>query len=175
SRFCRCSFAFCLSRLCLLGLAGREIRSFVTLAIKGNLGDPDSGKRLAMSVNLLVLLFALEVEDQDLIGLAAFHHLPTDDCTGSRTNGAFLARDGQNVIEFNHIAISGGQLLNFHYVAGCDAVLLSSGANYRVHNSLPCPFKALGRKGLILTCKIASAAMLNRQEFPPVANLVILT
>ena len=127
----------------------------MALAIKGNLGDPDSGKRLTMSVNLLVLLFALEVENKDLIGLAAFHHLSADYGTGSGADGAFLAGDGQNVVEFNNVAICGGQLLNFHYVAGCDAVLLSSGANYRVNNSLPCPFKALGRKGLILTCKIA--------------------
>ena len=80
----------------------------MALAIESYFGDPYGSKRLAMSVNLLVLLFALEVEDQDLIGLAAFHYLSADYGTGTGANGAFLAGDSQNVIEFNNVAISGG-------------------------------------------------------------------
>src|SRR6185312_16637819 len=104
-RLGRSSLAF---RLCLLRLAGRKVGRFVALAIKSYFGDPYGSKRLAMSVNLLVLLFALEVEDQDLIGLATFHYLSADYGTGTGTNGAFLAGDSQNVIEFNNVAICGG-------------------------------------------------------------------
>jgi hypothetical protein len=139
----------------LADFAGAASPSAAGFAFLGLRAGSSGGKGLAMSVNLLVLFFAFEVEDQDLVCLAAFHDLSADHCACAGTDSALLAGHGQNVIEFNGVAVGGRQLLNFHYVAGCDAVLLSPGANYRVHNSLHRPFKALGRKGLILTCKIA--------------------
>src|SRR4029077_18571999 len=149
------AFSRC-GRLCLLRLACRQVRSGEAFAVEGDLSDPYSGKRLPMSVNLFVLLLALEMEDQNFVRAATFHDLAANHCAGARADRALLAGNGKNVIELNGIAVSGGQFLHFYNVAGCDAVLLPPGANYRVHNSLHRPFKALGRKGLILTCKIAS-------------------
>src|SRR6478672_1098687 len=82
-RLCRSGFAFGRSGLCLFRLGGRQVGSGKALAIESDFGDPYGSKRLAMSVNFFVLLFALEVEDQDLVRLAAFHYLPTDDRTGA--------------------------------------------------------------------------------------------
>src|SRR6202023_522013 len=99
SRLRRGGFAFGRSSLCLFGLAGRQVRSGEALAIESNFRNSYRGKGLAMSINLLVLLFALEVEDQNLVSLAAFHYLGSYYSASARTDGAFLARDGQNVVE----------------------------------------------------------------------------
>src|ERR1700733_11685218 len=96
-----------------------------------------------MSENLLVLLFALEVEDQNLGGLSAFHHLAADDSSCARADFACFRRNSKNIIEFNCVAIGGRQLFHFHNVAGCDAVLLSPGANYRVHPLSIAPSKRM--------------------------------
>src|SRR5579859_7900356 len=140
-RLCRSGLPFS-RRLCLFRPRSGQVGSGKALAIESDLGDPYRSKRLAMSVNLLVLLFALEVEDQDLVRTAALHHLSADDSASAWANSAFLARHGQNVIKFNHVAVGGGQLLNFHYVAGCDAVLFPPGANYRVHKLSPSPLQS---------------------------------
>src|SRR4051812_1927761 len=113
-------YGFC---LCLLRLARGQIRRGEALAIKGDLSDPDRGEGLPMAVNLLVLLFALEVEYQDLVGPSCFHHLPAYHGSGAGSNRAFLAGDRQNVIELHGIAVAGGQLLNIHYVSGSNAIL----------------------------------------------------
>src|SRR5579859_804670 len=89
-----------------------------------------------MTVNLLVLLLALEVEDQDLVGASGLHHLSADHGACARADGAFLAGNRQNVIELDGVAIAGRELLNFDHVSGRNPILLSSGANDRVHNSL---------------------------------------
>src|SRR5579859_6275822 len=140
-RLCRSGLPFS-RRLCLFRPRSGQVGSGKALAVERDLGDPYRGKRLAMPVNLLVLLFALEVEDENFVGLAAFHHLSANDSAGAGTDSAFLPGHSQNVIEFNHVAISGGQLLNFHYVAGCDAVLFPPGANYRVHKLSPSPLQS---------------------------------
>src|SRR5260221_88612 len=146
----------CYCRFCLLRFAGRQVRSGEALAVECDLSNSYRGKRLPMSINLLVLLLALEMEDQNLVRAAAFHDLAADHCACARADGALLAGNGKNVIELNGIAVSGGALFQLFKLPRCDAVLFPPGANYRVHNSLHRPFKALGRKGLILTCKIAS-------------------
>src|SRR6478672_11948955 len=70
-RLCGSGFAFGRSRLFLFRLGGGQVGSGKALAIESDFGDPYGSKRLAMSVNFFVLLFALEVEDQDLVRLAA--------------------------------------------------------------------------------------------------------
>src|SRR5580765_1427558 len=102
-----------------------------------------------MSVDFLVLLLALEMKDKDLIGTAAFHDLAAHHSPSARADCAFLGGNSKNVIEFNGVAVSGGQLFHFHYVAGCDAVLLSPGANYRVHTLSIAPSKRMAQKDLI--------------------------
>src|SRR5579859_2824332 len=101
-----------------------------------------------MAVNLLVLLFTLEVEDQDLVGLPGLHHLSTDHGASARADGAFLAGNRQNVIELDGVAIAGGQLLNVDNVSGRNPILLSSGANDGVHNSLHSRSRCLPGKDL---------------------------
>src|SRR5215469_16388563 len=52
----------------------QKLRSFEALSAKGNLGDAHSRKRLPMPAQLLVLLLALVVEDQNLRAASFFHH-----------------------------------------------------------------------------------------------------
>src|SRR6185437_11767833 len=125
-----------LSRSSLSGL-GFYFRSFEGLAVKGDLSDPYGGKRLAMAVNLFVLLLPLEMEDQDLVRASAFHHLAGDHGALAGANGACLGGNRQHVIEFHRIALRGRKLLNLYYVSGRHTILLPPGANHRVHNSLP--------------------------------------
>src|SRR6185312_2774839 len=125
-----------LSRSSLLGL-GFYFRSFEGLAVKSDLSNPYGGKRLAMPVNLFVLLLPLEMEDQDLVRASAFHHLAGDHGALSRANGACLGGNRQHVIKFHRIALRGRKLLNLYYVSGRHTILLPPGANHRVHNSLP--------------------------------------
>src|SRR6478736_5387011 len=94
-----------------------------------------------MSVYFLILLLAFEMEDKDLIGSAAFHDLAAHHGSCAGADCAFLGGNSKNIIEFNGVAVSGGQLFHFHYVAGCDAVLLSPGANNRVHKLSPSPLR----------------------------------
>ena len=134
--------------LAFLGLRAGRLGSGKALAIESDFSNPDCGKRLAMPVNLLVLLLPLEVEDQDLIRAAAFHDLAADHGPCARPDGAFLAETARTSLNSMVSPLAARQLLNFHNVAGCDAVLLSPGANNRVHNSLHRPFKALAQKDL---------------------------
>src|SRR5258707_6827931 len=109
----RGSLAFsCYCRFCLLRFAGRQVRSGEALAVECDLSNSYRGKRLPMSINLLVLLLALEMEDQNLVRAAAFHDLAADHCACARADGALLAGNGKNVIELNGISASGGQLLH---------------------------------------------------------------
>src|SRR5947209_4056575 len=84
-------FAFLGSRSSLL-LGLRQLRCGKALAVKSDLSDADLRKRLAMAVNLFVLLLAFEVEDQDLVCASGFRHLPGHHHVSSRPDLAFLAR-----------------------------------------------------------------------------------
>src|SRR5437868_4041932 len=86
-----------------------------------------------MSLELLVLLLALEVEDQDLVAAAFLHHTANNAGAALRLHdGAGLSRDRQHIREFN-IAVLSRLLVNFDYVSGRDAKLPSPGADHRVH------------------------------------------
>src|ERR1039458_1609979 len=70
--------------------------------------DAHLGKVLPVPLQLLVLLFALQVEDQNLVAPALAQHLAGLVC--------------------------GFNALNLQHVAGRDPILLATGANNRVHN-----------------------------------------
>src|SRR5471032_2370124 len=114
----------------------RQSRSAKRLTVKSNLGNTDSRERLAMSVHLLVLLLALQVEDQNLVFAAFFHHRASYRRACAGANLAFLAGNGQNIFKFNCFAFSDAQFFHFYNVAGSDTILLPPGPNDRVHNSL---------------------------------------
>src|SRR5271169_4074612 len=88
-----------------------------------------------MSIQLLVLLLAFEVEDQDLIGAALLDHLGADERLRRLAEFTLGASDGQHFIELDLFAAGLRQLLDLNYVAGCDAILLSPGADHRVHGN----------------------------------------
>src|SRR5437762_12009 len=62
----------CVGRLGLLGF--RLVAGLEMLAVEGDLGNAHGSEGLAMSGELLVLLLALVVENQDLIGASFFDH-----------------------------------------------------------------------------------------------------
>src|SRR5215813_898794 len=132
-----------LLRLCLsrfwsrLLLWFRQLRCCEALAVKCNLGDAYFGVWLPMSVNLLVLLLAFEMEDQNLVTATRLHNLAADDSIGSRAYLAIIPGDRQNIIEFNRIALVRGQLFNSHDISRGHSILFSPGANHRVHNFSP--------------------------------------
>ena len=61
-----------------LGSYRRRFRGLEALPVEGDLGDAHGGVRLPVSAQLLVLLFALVVEDQHLVAAALFQHLADD-------------------------------------------------------------------------------------------------
>ena len=78
-----------------------------------------------MSVQLLVLLLALEVEDQDFIGAALLNDLAADKGLRRLTEFTLGAADRQHFVELNVFTAGLRQLLDLDYVSGCDAILLS--------------------------------------------------
>src|SRR5207302_1655742 len=103
------------------------------LSVERNFGDADGGEALAMSLQLLVLFLALEVEDENLIAATFFHNAA--DHTGAAlrfSDGPRFPGDCQYVGELD-IAVLPGLLVNFNHVPGRDAKLLSPGADDRVH------------------------------------------
>src|SRR5215831_15791778 len=119
----------------------RQIRSSELLTVKGDLSDAHRRKRLAMSKDLLVLLLAFEVEDQDLVRASRIHYFAAYHRSLAGADVTFLAGNGEHVVELNRFALAFGQLLYFHYISRSNPILLSPGANHRVHNSLHCPCK----------------------------------
>src|ERR1700742_3720968 len=88
-----------------------------------------------MSIQFLVLLLALVVEHQDFRGAALFHHLPGNKGFTGLAQFAFRAADSQHFVELHVFAAGLRQLLDLDYVSGCDAILLSPGADHRVHGN----------------------------------------
>src|ERR1017187_853125 len=88
-----------------------------------------------MSVQLLVLLLAFEVKDQDLIGAALLDDLAADERIRRLAQFALGVADGEHFIKLNVFAAGLRQLLDLNNVPGCDAILLSPGADHRVHGN----------------------------------------
>src|SRR5581483_5406458 len=119
--------------LFLFRLCCRLIGSGELLPVEGDLGDANGGEWLSMSLQLLVLLLALEVEYQDLIGASFFYHAAHHARATLRTHQrARLAGNRQHVSKL-HVAVFCRLLIDPDYVSGCDAKLLSPGADNRVH------------------------------------------
>ena len=127
-------------------------------SVNVNASDLHGRERLAMPIQLLVLLLALEVEDQDLVGAALPEHLPGHEGLGRLAQFAFRAADRQHLVELHVFAVSLRQLLNFDYVAGCDAILLSPGADDRLHSN--------ASKGCVSHVAADSPKLIVRLHFP---------
>src|SRR3954453_23123388 len=126
-----------------LGLMDAERRHRSLFAVELDARDADSGELLAMSDQLLVLLLALELEDQDLVAATLLHHF-TGDAGALRVGGKVVAANSQDVGKLDR-ALAVGRLLDLDHVARGDTVLLAAGADDCVHRSLQI-FTARGLK-----------------------------
>src|SRR5437588_1578375 len=123
-------------------LAGRGLGFGVTrleaVAVEDDLGNLHRGKGLAMSGQLLVLLLALEVKDQDFVAAALFDHASSNAraIALGAANFAILGAHREHVSKIN-LAMRGRGLLHPDHVAGRHPVLLSTCADDRVHKNPP--------------------------------------
>src|SRR5580704_4786491 len=122
------------SRLLHLRRPFLQLGCLELLPIKSDLDNPHRGKVLPMPAQLLILLLAFVMEDQDLF-LAALLH----DFTGhlrarlGHANLARLGRDRQHVAEFDLAVGAGALAFDPNYIARRHPVLLATGADDRVH------------------------------------------
>src|ERR1700691_3557003 len=100
----------------------------------GDFGDANGGVRLPVAAQLLVLLLALVMENQNFRAAAFLHYLADHASFCQRlAHLAFGARYRQNVGE-RYLAVgSRGKTFHSNYVSGRHSVLLSTGADHRVH------------------------------------------
>src|ERR1700722_12383056 len=122
------------SRLLHLWRLLLQFRSLELLAVECDLDNPHRGKVLPMPAQLLILLLALVMEDQDLLLAALLDNFSGHLRSGFRhANLAGLGRDRQHVAELNFAVAAGALALYSNYVAGRHPVLLATGADDRVH------------------------------------------
>src|SRR5260370_5330583 len=111
-----------------------QLRGLKALPVKSNLRDAHSAERLPVPAQLLILLLALVVENQNLRSAAFFHEFADD--PRSRfwlSDLTFSTRHSQYLREL-HLAIGAcGQLLHSNHIPGRHPVLLPAGADNRVH------------------------------------------
>src|SRR6266478_1129337 len=149
-----------LVRLFHLLLFFHQRRRLERLPIKRNLCNPDRRIVLPESAQLLVLLLALVMEDQDLLTASLLDHLAGYARARTRRhNAARLGRNRQHVAEL-HKSIRVGLFFHPDHIARGDTVLFSTCADHRVHKlslcscrdgALPRPSRAqLGRYNLVL-------------------------
>src|SRR5690349_13485700 len=101
------------------------LRSFVTLAVEEDFGNLHSREWLPVSGELLVLLLALVMENQNLFGASLFEHL-ADDARATifrARNLSFAGAGRQNVRKFEFAVLS-RLALNVDHVSGRDTILL---------------------------------------------------
>src|SRR5579872_2520825 len=134
-------FGRCL-HLLRLGFFLRQIGSFEALSAKGDLGNAHGREVLPVPAQLLVLLLALVMEDQDLRAAAFFNDLADHARTRSIVDLAFFARNCEHG-KLHQAIGAGARLLHSNYVAGRHPVLLATGADNRVHtSSMKCRLKS---------------------------------
>src|SRR5437660_2521415 len=110
--FCAAFVFATLVRLLHLYLFLWKFRRLERLSIKSNLGDADRGVVLPVSAQLLILLLALVVEDQDLLAASLLDDLASYKSPGSRRqHAARLGRNRQHVAELDLSALI---FLRFH-------------------------------------------------------------
>src|ERR1700688_2070878 len=122
-----------LVRLLLLLLFFHQFRRLERLSIKSNLGDADRGVILPVSTQLLVLLFALVVEDQNFLAASLLDDLASYERPRPRRQHASrLGRNRQHIAELDLAVLV---FLRFHpdHVARGNTILLSTCADHRVH------------------------------------------
>ena len=104
------------------------------LAVDENLVDFDLNEVLAVALHLLVLLLALELEDEDLFATAF-----ADDGGENLGSGevglelALFAADGEDVGELDVAVLVGGGF-NLQLLARRDQILFAAGADDCVHD-----------------------------------------
>src|ERR1700687_3174823 len=125
-------FAALVRRLHLL-LFFHQLRRLERLPIKSNLGDADRRIILPVTTQLLVLLLALVVENQNLLAASLLDDLASyERPRPRRTSRARLGQTRQHVTELDLPVLV---FLCFYpdHVARGDTILLSSCADPRVH------------------------------------------
>src|SRR5208282_242781 len=123
-----------LSRLHLLrlGFLLRQFRSLEGLPASRNLRDAHRGVRLPMPAQLLVLFLALVMEDQNFRAAALFDDFAYHPRVRLQAHSPSFARNRQHW-KLHHPVRPRNQLLHSYYISRRHPVLLSTGADNRVH------------------------------------------
>src|SRR5260370_15174155 len=89
-----------------------------------------------MSKDLFVLLFAFEMEDQNLVGAPGIHYLAAYERALTRTDMSFLAGISEYVVDFHSVTFSRSQLLDHFYISPSIPLLFSTHAKSHVYTYL---------------------------------------
>src|SRR5690242_11127161 len=111
-----------------------KIGSLETLSAKSNFRDAHRGKVLPVAAQLLVLLLALVMKNQDLLAAAFADNFADHARVWLLAHLALFAGDRQHG-ELQMPVSAGPDLLHSNYIAGRHPVLLPTGADNRVHTS----------------------------------------
>src|SRR6476620_2685415 len=127
-----------------------KITRYAYLLLSKDLIHLPPGVILEMPDGALVLLLALELEDDGLIDAAvggdgALHARRTQRRAGL---DSLALHHGDDAVEFNFRAHVAGQGLDFDRLAGRDAILFTTGFNHCVHTG---PLKYFGWKPKVTT------------------------
>src|SRR5580692_4042253 len=118
-------------RVCLYGL----LLCAVGRSIDLDLVDANLGKPLTVSLQLLVLLLPLVVEDQDLVAASITQNRGNHFSRLGLRHRTRIAGKCQHIAEFDGAVIIRSRPLNLHHVARSDTILLTTCADHRVHKS----------------------------------------
>src|ERR1700694_142399 len=89
-----------------------QIRGSKLLSVEGNFSDAHGGETLPMTAQLLILLFAFVVEDQDFFGASLAHNFAGDMRVGLGARDlALLTGNRQHVAKIN-LTVGAGQSLH---------------------------------------------------------------
>ena len=97
--------------------------------------DANRGVGLAVPLQLLVLLLALEMEDQILSPRPSLTTVPSTFADWGLTIGADPSEKARTSLNSTALSISAVTFSIFRHVAGCDAILLTTCADHRVHKT----------------------------------------
>ncbi len=105
-----------------------------------DVGNDDFGQFLAMAFFVAVALAALHLKDDELGATEVFFDLEADHGAGDggRANSdlAVVAEQQNAVLQGDGLTGFGGNTVEFQGGASLDFILLATGFNYRVHDSL---------------------------------------
>src|SRR5579864_5576677 len=132
-------------RLRLGHLLGK-IRSRELLTVKRNFCNPHRRIALTMSAQLLVLLLAFVMEDEDFLLAALLDHVAGHQRSGLRlADPAIARRNRQHIAELNATVGASTLALHADHIAGRNPVLLPTCADDRVHAYVSCRPGAFAR------------------------------